>query len=336
MVQKPVTAHDIAKHLGVSQSTISRVFTPGASVSEDTKKRVLEAAELLGYRPNLLARSLITKKTNMIGLVMGDIDNPFYPEVLSKLSGELKQRGYNVLLLSSENDNLQSEELSPFLAYNIEGLIVTDVLLSSSVVTHLTELDMPMVLFNRYHPSSHGHTVCCDNVDGGYRIGEYLIQSGHRRLAFIAGNPNTSTSQDREKGFREALTKYGHNLIIDHGGYTYEGGFEAASRLLTSVEPPDGIFCANDIMALGAMDAARKIGVHIPDDVSIIGFDDIKPASWAGYALTTWTQPVEQMIQAAIDLLLASIEEKGQMQQQGVSQWIKGQLVERETVKHRK
>lgn len=331
-MQKHVTAHDIAKHLGISQSTVSRVFTPGASVSEDTKKRVLEAAEQLGYRPNMLARSLITRKTNMIGLVMGDIDNPFYPEVLSNLSGELKKRGYNVLLLNSENDRIHGEELSLFLAYNIEGLVVTDVLLSSSVVDHLAELNIPIVLFNRYNQSLHCHTVCCDNVDGGYRIGEYLISRGHRRLAFIAGNPNTSTSQDREKGFRDALMKYGYNLITETGYFTYEGAFEAASRLLTSVEPPDAIFCANDIMALGAIDAAKKLGVRIPDGVSIIGFDDIKPSSWEGYALTTWKQPLERMIQATIDLLLGSIEEKGQMNQ-GISKWIKGELVERNTVK---
>ncbi|TBL76343.1 LacI family DNA-binding transcriptional regulator [Paenibacillus thalictri] len=331
VLQKNITAHDIANHLGISQSTVSRVFTPGASVSEKTRRRVLEAAELLGYRPNMLARSLITKKTNMIGLVMGDIDNPFYPEVLSKLSGELKKRQYNVLLLNAENDDVPSESLIQFLGYNIEGLVVTDVLLSSSIVSQFAELDIPIVLFNRYTTNAHCHTVCCDNMDGGRRIGEYLLRTGHRRLAFISGDPNTSTSQDREKGFRDALLNEGLHFMTESGGYTYEMAYEAANRLFLRADRPDAIFCANDIMAIGAIDAAKKLGVRVPEDVSIIGFDNIKPAAWAGYDLTTWTQPVDRMIEATIDLLLEKIEEPDRRSQADY-QWIKGHLVERNTV----
>jgi DNA-binding LacI/PurR family transcriptional regulator len=334
-LERNITAFDVARHLGVSQSTVSRVFTAGASVSENTRKRVLAAAKELGYRPNALARSLITRKTNIIGLVMGDSKNPFYPAVLSKFSGELRKKGFHVLLVNAQSDNIQSEEVSQFLEYNVEGVVVTDALLSSSIVAHFMDNHIPVVLFNRHNQNPSCHMVCCDNIHGGFQIGEYLIHTGHRRLAFIAGSPNTSTSQERETGFREALVEHGYNLITDCGNFSYEGGTEAALRLLKSVDPPDAIFCANDIMALGAIDAAKQMGIRIPEDVSIIGFDDINLASWAAYSLTTWQQPVDEMITCTIDLLLNDIQgESGRGE--SLSKWMKGRLVERGSVMIRK
>jgi DNA-binding LacI/PurR family transcriptional regulator len=330
-MQKNVTASDVAKYLGMSQSTVSRVFTPGATVSDETRKKVLEAARELGYRPNALARSLITRKSNIIGIVMGDVKNPFYPDVLSKFSAELRKRGYHVLFVNAQSDKIRSEEVYQFIEYNVEGVVMTDAFLSSSVVSHFKDNNIPIVLFNRYHDNSIFHTVSCDNVDGGYHIGRYLVDKGHKRLAFITGSPNTSTSQDREKGFRAALVERGYNLITDNGDYTYEGAYQAALRLLNSVNPPDAIFCANDIMALGAIDAAKEIGVLIPEDISIVGFDDIDLASWSAYSLTTWKQPVDQMIESTIDLLIGNIERK-ENNEEILYHSIKGALVERKTV----
>ncbi len=331
-MHKQVTASDIAKYLGISQSTVSRVFTPGARVAKETRERVLRAAQELGYRPNVLARGLITKRTRMIGLAMADIQNPFYPEVLSGFSKKLRELGYQVLFVNIENDQIEEAEMSQFLDYSVEGVIVTSALLSSRVVSPFLENNIPIVLFNRYHENLRCHTVCCDNTDAGDQIGEYLIQKGHKRMAYIAGNPNTSTSQDREQGFRRSLNRHGYSLITEIGHYTYEGGFEASKRLLSSVEPPDAIFCANDIMALGAMDAAKELGFSIPEDISFVGFDDIPLSAWSGYSLTTWRQPVEQMIQWSINLLIAQIENK-EVEREPMAKWIQGSLVERKSVK---
>lgn len=330
-MQKNITASDVAKSLGMSQSTVSRVFTPGASVSEETRKKVLQAANELGYRPNALARSLITRKSNIIGIVMGDIRNPFYPEVLSKFSKELSKKGYHVLFVNAENEKLSSEEVNQFLEYNVDGAIVTDASLPSSVASYLKENQIPIVMFNRYNQDSLFHAVSCDNVDGGYQIGRYLIEKGHRKFAFISGTENTSTSKDREKGFRNALVESGYNLITDDGDYTYEGANAAALRLLGSNHPPDAIFCANDIMALGVIDAAKKLGVRIPEDVSIVGFDDISLAEWTAYSLTTWKQPVNEMIEETINLLLNDINQK-ESNSKPQNKSIQGKLVERSTV----
>jgi DNA-binding LacI/PurR family transcriptional regulator len=333
-VQRSVTASDVAKYLGMSQSTVSRVFTPGASVSEETRKKVLEAARELGYRPNAMARSLITKKSNMIGIVMGDIKNPFYPEVLSKFSRELGRRGYHVLFVNAENDQLSGDEVNQFLEYNVEGVVVTDALFTSSVANYFKDNNIPIVLFNRYSQDPLFNAVACDNVDGGYQIGKYLIEKGHHHFAYISGTQNTSTSHDREKGFRNALVENGFNLITDSGEYTYEEAYQAALRLLNSKNPPDAIFCANDIMALGAIDAAKEIGVRIPEDASIVGFDDISMGAWSAYSLTTWKQPVNEMIEATIDILLGDIK-KSKSESLSVNKSIKGHLVERKSVAQR-
>ncbi len=333
-VQRSITASDVARYLGMSQSTVSRVFTPGASVSEETKKKVLEAARELGYRPNAAARSLITKKSNMIGIVMGDIKNPFYPEVLSKFSKELGRRGYQVLFVNAENDQLSGDDVNQFLEYNVEGVVVTDALLTSSVANYFNDNHIPIVLFNRYIEDPLFRAVACDNVDGGYQVGKYLIEKGHQHFAFISGTHNTSTSLDREKGFRNALVENGYNLITDSGEYTYEEAYQAALRLFNSKNPPDAIFCANDIMALGAIDAAKEIGVRIPEDVSIVGFDDISMGAWSAYSLTTWKQPVDEMIKATIEILLSDIK-KSESESLSVNRSIKGHLVERNSVAQR-
>jgi DNA-binding LacI/PurR family transcriptional regulator len=237
--------------------------------------------------------------------------------------------------VNAENEKLSSDEVNHFLEYNVEGAVVTDASLHSSVAAYLKENHIPIVMFNRYNQDSLFHAVSCDNFDGGYKIGKYLIEKGHSQFAFISGTHNTSTSKDREKGFRKALVERGYNLITDDGDYTYEGAYAAALRLLNSNHPPDAIFCANDIMALGVIDAAKKLGVRVPEDVSIVGFDDISLAEWSAYSLTTWKQPVNEMIEVTIDLLLHDIEYKG-LNETPQYKSIKGFLVERNSVAERK
>ncbi|MCD7035136.1 LacI family DNA-binding transcriptional regulator [Metabacillus sp. GX 13764] len=325
MDTKHVNAMEVARAAGVSQSTVSRVFTPGASVSAKAREKVLKAANQLGYRPNALARGLIKKKTNMIGLVMGDIKNPFYPEILEKFTQGLQEKGFQVLFVQAANEEIQQEEITQFFEYNVAGVIVTDALLSSNVSSRLSEKGIPAVLFNRYTEDASCHYVCCDNFQAGKEIAEYLAERGHRRCAYIAGKANTSTSLERERGFREGLKERQQNCTVEHGNFTYEGGYQAVLRLLKKSSPPDAVFCGNDIMALGAVDAAKSLGIKL----SVIGFDDISMASWPPYRLTTWQQPVDEMVLLTIQHLLS---EMGNESKGPAAVMLKGKLVERDSV----
>jgi len=196
------------------------------------------------------------------------------------------------------------------LQYRVDGLIITSATLSSEMADECARSGVPVILFNRYVRGANVSAVCCDNVEGGRSVADHLLDTGHRRLAYIAGKENTSTNIDREKGFTNRLRERGIlHWLREQGEYTYESGYEAAKRLLQQDNPPDAIFCANDIMALGAIDAARHVvGLKVPEDVSIVGFDDIPTANWPSYSLTTIRQPVNQMIEATIELLLERFE----------------------------
>jgi DNA-binding LacI/PurR family transcriptional regulator len=305
-----VTSTEVARIAGVSQSTVSRVFSANNLVADDTTAKVVQVAEALGYKPNAIARSLITRRTNMIGLVMAEITSPFYPYVLEKFTQRLHEIGKRVLLFSTGTNNDVDETLQDVLKYQVDGLIVANAMLSSTMVRECVRIGTPLLLFNRYVRGAGASAVSCDNVAGGQLVADMLIQAGHKRPAYIAGRHNTSTNVDRERGFMDRLNELGCTTVLrEQGQYSYESGYAAAQKLLQRADRPDAIFCANDIMALGALDAARDLGVTVPDDLSIIGFDDIPAASWTAYNLTTVRQPVNTMIDLSIRLLLERIED---------------------------
>lgn len=327
MEKKGISARDVAKLARVSQSTVSRVFTPGATVSENTRKRVLAVAEELGYRPNALARGLIKRKTNMVGLAMKEIQNPFYNEVLGMFTQKLRARGYNVLFVYTENEEIQQEEINHFLEYNVEGVIVTDALLSSKIVEKLHDNRINVALFNRYHKDIACHSVSCNNIHAAREIGKYMYENGYREIVFISGKPNTSTSRDRQKGFCELLQSKGINVHILQGDYTYEKAFHLSKKMIKDGYHPEAIFGANDITAIGALDALKELNISVPDETIVIGFDDIKMSSWPSYQLSTWAQPIEDMVDRTIDLLLSYSSNVPQEVK------LKGHLIHRETTK---
>jgi DNA-binding LacI/PurR family transcriptional regulator len=307
--ERPVTSVEVARQAGVSQSTVSRVFSARDSVASETVSRVQEVALKLGYKPNALASSLITRRTNMIGLVMAEITSPFYPYVLEKFTQQLHDLGQQVLLFSTGPSKDVDDVLPDVLRYKVDGLIIANAVLGSALVDTVVRLGTPMLLFNRYVQGANASTVSCDNIVGGRLVADLLLDTGHTRLAYIAGKANTSTNLDREAGFTQRLRERGYGALLrEQANYTYETGFEAARRLLVADDRPDAIFCANDIMALGAIDAAREVCISIPDQLSVIGFDDIPAASWGAYALTTVRQPVDTMINLSIRTLLERIE----------------------------
>jgi len=318
-----VTSLDVARHAGVHQSTVSRALGDDPNVAPETRARVIAAARALGYTPNAIARSLITRRTSLVAVVMAGLTSPFQPYVLEKFVQALGGAGLRPLVFTAPPGQEVDDILPAVLEYRVDALIVTSATLSSARIDECARHEMPVILFNRSSPGSAASAVCCDNVEGGRLAANLLLDAGHRRLAYIAGSANSSTNRDREKGFVDRLWERGVTALDrERGDYTYESGLAAARRLLARDAPPDAIFCASDIIALGVRDAAREAALRVPDDLAIVGFDDIPMAGWLPYDLTTIRQPVDRMIAATLALLQAP--ETGP-----VTRLFPGQLVER-------
>ncbi|MCS6835293.1 MAG: LacI family DNA-binding transcriptional regulator [Anaerolineae bacterium] len=308
-MQKKVTSVEVAARAGVSQSTVSRVFS-GISVSEAARQRVLAAAQELGYQPNAIARMMSTRQTNIVGLVMATITSPFYPYVLEKFLRELQAIDKQVLLFTASEAQSIDDILPLALRYQVDALIVTSVTLSSELAAISAQRGTPIVLFNRSVSDPHISAVCSDNLLGAAMAADALLDTGHARLAWVAGLADTSTNQERERGFSQRLQARGvATWRRAQGRYTYESGYQAACELLDDPQPPDGIFCANDIMALGAIDAIRTRGLVVGQDVSVIGFDNIPMAAWGAYQLTTISQEVDEMIRRTLAIMQEKIED---------------------------
>ena len=311
MVKPTVTSADVARVARVSQSAVSRTFTRGASVSDDTKRRVMQAANDLGYRPNALARSLISGKSRIIGVLVAYLDNQFYPTVLEQLSRSLQAKGYRVMLFMSDPGD-QDEVVQDMLQYQVEGVVMASAHLSSGLAQRCADNGIPVVLFNRYIASSPANSVTSDNLEGGRLVGNFLVDGGHKRISFIAGYEDSSTSRDREAGFYKGLAERGvvcHSRAV--GAYTQEKAAAAVRELFSQLEKPDAIFVANDHMAFSVMDVLRaEMGLRIPEDVSIVGYDDVPQAKWKGYDLTSVEQPSQPMINETIKILLEQIENR--------------------------
>jgi DNA-binding LacI/PurR family transcriptional regulator len=312
MAREIATSFDVARLAGVSQSAVSRVFTPGASVSPQMRAKVMAAAAELGYRPNVLARSLTTGRSRMIGLIVAYLDNQYYPVALEKLCHALQERGYHVLVFMAGQGSADVDRvLQEILDYQVDGIVMASVSLSSDLTERCAEAGVPVVLFNRTQDGDGFSTVASDNLDGGRRLAEFLLAGGHERIAYIAGWEGASTQRDREAGFRAALTAAGRALFArEVGDYRFEGAQEATRAIFGSSNRPDAVFVANDHMAIAAMDVIRfELGLRIPADVSVVSYDDVPQAAWKSYDLTSVRQPTNRMVGAVVEALMAHIEE---------------------------
>ena len=311
MAKPTVTSADVARAAHVSQSAVSRTFTRGASVSEDTRRKVLQAADELGYRPNALARSLISGKSGIIGVLVAYLDNQFYPVVIEKLSRSLQEKGYRVLLFMTDQGD-QDAVVKDMLQYQVEGVVMASAHLSSKLAQQCANNGIPVVLFNRYIATSPANSVTSDNLEGGRLVANFLVDGGHERISFIAGFEDSSTNRDREAGFYKGLAERGVVCFSRGvGAYTQAGAAQAARDLFSGEgggERPDAVFVANDHMAFAVMDVLRtEFGLKIPEDVSVVGYDDVPQSVWKAYDLTTVEQPSGQMIDATVDILLDQI-----------------------------
>ena len=309
MGRNAVTSGDVARQANVSQSAVSRAFTAGASVAPATRARIMQAANDLGYRPNALARAMISGRSRLVALVTPHVDNFFYAPAIQKLSREIQDRGYTTLLFMSDNNDTD-DIVQRILQYQVDGIIISGASLSSSQADLCAKTGIPVVLFNRYGSSLPASCVVSDNRNGGKLVAEYLVESGHERIAYIAGDENSSTNRDRESGFTEELKKQHVTLAgREVGDFTHDGAVEAARKLFSGNSIPDAVFVASDQMAFAVMDVLRcELDLSIPDQVSVVGFDDTAPAVWGAYDLTTVTQSLDIMMELTIDTILQQIE----------------------------
>lgn len=301
----PPTAHDVARLAGVSQSAVSRSFTPGASVAEKTREKVLAAAKELGYRPNLIARSLITQQSNLIGVAIPDLGNPFYAALLEALAGALAAQGYRAMLFPAPMSAFVDPVIEEMLSFRLGGLILVSSSLSSDIAEECRKIGLPVVQLNRVSGRGTVSSVVSDNRGGAAAVADFLVAGGHARIAFMAGLEASSTNHDREEGFTAALARHGrglsHRVVAN---YSAEQARVAARALLSAPDRPDALFCANDHMAIAALSVARaEFGLVPGQGLSVVGFDD---AAWSGmpeFDLTTFRQPVGEMAAAAADEL---------------------------------
>lgn len=330
-----VSSKDVAREAGVSQSTVSRVFNEtGIPVSEKRRARVMAAANKLGYRPSIIARSLNNQSTKIIGIVIRRFDNEFYMRSLDRFSLALQDKGFSVMLFNLEDDAAMEDNLATALEYQVAGLIITSAHLTSPLVEGCIRFNTPVFLFNRISEGLKVDAVCNDNFAAGQEIAEYLHSAGHRNMVFVTGEKQSSTNKQREEGFVSRLRDLGvTDVRIVEGDFYYRSGFDAAAELIEEGTHFDAVFCASDYMAMGFYDYVRtRTRLAIPEDFSLVGFDGITIPNEEVYPITTYRQPLEQMVDTTVEALLKKIKRYDSVPQ---NYFIKGVIVERETVMSR-
>lgn len=306
-----VTSHDVARLAHVSQATVSRVLRQDPKVRPETRDRVLRILAETRYEPNAAARAFRTNRTGSIGVMVARLSYQLYPAMLEAIGAQLARLGQRMIVWDSEHggDSAASRALRQGI---VDGVILTAATRESEFLHDVPSGRFPVVLVNRTVDEYASDQVSSDNLGGGRRVAEYLVRCGRKRIALIGGIPRASTIRDRERGFREKLSRLGMDLpphyCFHSETFSHASGVQAVTRLLELARRPDAIFCVNDVLAMGAMDGARGRGVRVPEDLWIVGYDDIEIASWGAYDLTTVRQPMEQMVAQAIDLLLARID----------------------------
>jgi LacI family transcriptional regulator len=308
------TIRDVAETAGVSITTVSHVINKTRFVSEDLVQRVNEAIRELNYQPSGLARSLRTRASGTIGIVIPDNTNPFFAEVVRGIEDYCYEQGYSVFLCNSDGaPDREYNHLKMLREKGVEGLILVSAGDDQDSLELLGSGQIPNVIIDREVEISTTDAVLVDNFKGGYEATQYLIQLGHRRIGCITGPSQITPSGQRLKGYIQALLnntlEVDENLIIT-GNFRSQSGSAGLLQLMKATSPPTAIFACNDLMAIGAMAAAREIGINIPEQVSIIGFDDIALASLVIPKLTTIAQPIRTLGETGAKLLLQRIRKE--------------------------
>lgn len=327
-----VSADEVAKRAGVSRSAVSRAFTPGASVSESTRRKVVEAAEELGYHVNQLARGLMRNESGIVCLIVSDVATPYRSALLRELTQQLQTAGKVAMLVNTDrSDGSVDRALQQAIRYRADASIILSGLPDKSITQLCLRSGQRLVLINRDDDQPGPLRINLDDTEAAHRVVTAFQRAGCQRLAFANSDAGTPSLMARERGFVAAAKKHGLDVTVERYGFTsYDSGKILAQRMLTRTERPDAVFCATDLLACGFMDAARhQFSISIPEQLSIVGFDDIEQASWSSYQLTTFAQPVEVIAGEAVRWL--SVEQSSADEQ--TSKRLHAELVWRGSVR---
>jgi LacI family transcriptional regulator len=317
-----ITIKDVAREAGVSVATASRAFNDSGPVSAETRRRVREIARRLRYVPNVAARSLITSRTGMLGVLLPDLYGEFFSEVIRGIDQAVRRGGYHLLVSSSHNDQAEIEAALRAMRGRVDGLLVMSPGFDArALATHLPERH-PVVLLNCAARDEAVDSITIDNVGGAAAMVSHLVRLGHRRVAHIGGAPRNLDARERRRGYRAALRAAGiarDPELEVQGDFMEASGHRAARRLLALPAPPTAIFAANDAMAIGALSALREGGVRVPDDVAVAGFDDIPISRYVNPSLSSVHVPIAELGGRAMETLLRAVADpEGHVRRQEV------------------
>jgi DNA-binding LacI/PurR family transcriptional regulator len=295
---------DVARLAGVSQSAVSRTYRSG-NVSEALRRRVLEAAAALNYQPSVIPRIMSTQRSNLVAVVVGGLYNPFYAAVLEQCTVKLQATGHQVLLVQVESDHRLDAVIPQLASYRVDAILSALAVHSAEAADQLAKLRVPVISFNTRRHNDWVSPVSSDNAGAARSVADLFIARGARSFGFISGPVTSHASGDRRAGFEARIAeRTGASVTVAEGDYHYEGGFAAALRMFAGPDPPEALFCAIDLLAFGALDALRtRLGLSVPRDVIVAGFDDVPAAAWASYDLTTLVHDGPRMVDEAIAIL---------------------------------
>ncbi|WP_300058716.1 LacI family DNA-binding transcriptional regulator [uncultured Roseobacter sp.] len=307
----PVTLKEVAERAGVSRSAVSRTFTDGASVSEKMRRKVEKAARDLGYSPNALASSLTTGRTKLIGLISNNFHNPIFLQVFDLFTRGLQDRGLRPLLVNLTDETDPQASVRMLRQYSVDGAVVASSTLPPGFSKAFRDAGVPVVhSFGRYSSAPQVHVVGIDNVECGRMAARTLVARGYRKIAFLGGPESATSTQDRYSGFFSELGAH-RDLTTSYSfadAYSFDAGRREMLRLLKS-DPAEAYFCGDDVLSIGVLSAIRDSGLRVPEDIGIIGLNDMEMARWENINLTTIHQPIRQIVTSSIELMVAMLDE---------------------------
>ena len=327
------TLKDVAERAGVSRSAVSRTFTEGASVSAKTRALVQQAAADLGYQPNVLASSLTTGRTKLIGLVSNNFHNPIFLEVFDLCTRGLQERGLRPLLVNLSQETDPENSIRMLRQYSVDAAIVASSTLPVSFAEGFHSAGIPVVhSFGRLTDQPRVHVVGIDNIEAGRLAAQTLIDHGYRRIGMMAGPDTATSTQDRVAGFMEVMRAHPEIEMSCSfaAAYSFNAGREEMTRLLAD-RKADAYFCGDDVLSIGALSAAQSAGLSVPDDIGLLGLNDMEIARWENIDLTTIQNPVQEIVKASVELVDAMLEGRGDTP---TVRKFTCKVVERGTLKH--
>lgn len=307
---RPVTSIDVALHAGVSQSTVSRVFIEGSSVAEKTKQKVFAAARELNYRPNAFARSLTKNESKLIGLVFPDTDYPIHMQTLQYISHELQRFGYAAVLMPWCVDESNHHSIPNIFQYRVDGVIAASATLNNQLYQECEEFNIPIVQYARVADHTNSSYVVSDNYTAGKQAAMLFKKSGAQKAVYLTGDIPTQTNTARQLGFSQGWEKlFGAIPKVIETSYDYHQS-QTDIRTMLRIDRPDAVFCATDSLAMSLMDVAKnEFSIIIPQELKVVGFDDIPQASWLNYQLTTFKQDFQRLANEAVAILMELIKD---------------------------